>query len=380
MTTISRALQATYGDATEAADTDIIPLREYLVGDVRLMLVVVFGAAAMVLLIACTNLVSAQLARGFARQREVAVRAALGASRSRLVRLLFVETSLLVIIGSALGAVVAALLTRVVRLLGAGLVPRLEELSVDGNVLAFVGGVAVTTALAAGLYPALRLAGGDPGDALRASRGEGTAVRRSVWRVLVGFEVATAVVLLVGSMLLVRTLHNILNADTGFDPRGVVTAAISPRGLGLEQLDRIRVELGALPGVEGVAFTSQLPLTWGNQSAPVRRPGDPVDRDWPAMGGFRVVTPGYFSVLRQPVLRGRAFTDQDRAGSPLVAIVTPGIAERLWPGEDPLGKQVGSNYLGWRVDDGGRRGGRGVELDDAARLAERDLRPAGAAA
>src|SRR5688500_1140121 len=247
MTAISRSLKATYGDETQAADADVVALREFLVGDYRIMLVVVFGAAAMVLLIACTNLVSAQLARGMARQREVAVRAALGASRGRLVRLLFVETGLLVVVGSILGAVVATVLTRTVRLLGAGLVPRPEELSADASVLAFVGAVAVTTAVVAGLYPAVRLAGGDPGDALRASRGEGAVVRRSVWRLLVGFEVATAVVLLVGSTLLVRTLRNIVTADTGFDPNDVLTAAISPRGLSPEQIDRIRAELAALP-------------------------------------------------------------------------------------------------------------------------------------
>jgi predicted permease len=261
------------------------------------------------------------------------------------VRLLFAETGLLVVFGSLLGAAVALLLTRGVKLFGAGLVPRLDELSVDGSVLAFVGAVAVMSAVIAGLYPALRLAGGDPGDALRAARGEGAVVRRSVWRVLVGFEVATAVVLLVGSALLIRTLYNILNADTGFDPKGVVTASLSPTGLTPAKIDRIRTELAAVPGVSGVAFSTQLPFAWGNQSAPVRRPGDPVDRDWLAMGGFRVVTSQYFSVLRQPVLRGRAFTDQDRAGSALVAIVTPGIAERLWPGQDPIGKTVATNYM-----------------------------------
>jgi len=345
MFALSRNLKATYGNDTEAADVDVAPLRDHLVGDYRLMLVVVFGAAAMVLLIACTNLVSAQLARGLARQREVAVRAALGASRGRLIQLLFAETAMLVVVGSALGAAVALVLTRLVRVLGAGLVPRLDELSVDGIVLAFVGGVAVMTALIAGLYPALRLAAGDPGDALRAARGDVSVVRKDVWRLLVGFEVATAVVLLVGSALLIRTLSNILNADTGFDPRGIVTASISPTGLTPDRIDAIRSELAAIPGVSGVGFTTHLPLDWGDQGAPVRRPGDPVDRDWLAMGGFRVVTPEYFGVLRQPVLRGRAFTASDRAGSALVAIITPGIAERLWPGQDPIGKMVATNYM-----------------------------------
>jgi putative ABC transport system permease protein len=345
MSAISRNLKATYGNDTQAVDVDVAPLRDYLVGDYRLMLVVVFGAAAMVLLIACTNLVSAQLARGLARQREVAVRAALGASRGRLMTLLFAETAMLVLLGSALGAAMAFGLTRLVRVLGAGLVPRLDELSVDGSVLAFVGGVAVVTAVIAGLYPALRLAAGDPGDALRTSRGEVSVVRKDVWRLLVGFEVATAVVLLVGSALLIRTLSNILNADTGFDPRGVITATISPRGLTPERIDAIRSELASIPGVSGVGFTTHLPLAWGDQAAPVRRPGDPVDRDWRAMGGFRVVTPDYFGVLRQPVLRGRAFLSSDRVGGPLVAIITPGIAERLWPGQDPIGKMVATNYM-----------------------------------
>ena len=346
MTALSRALKATYGHESVAVDADVIPLQEFFVGRFRLMLTVVLGAAAMVLLIACTNVVSAQLARGLARQREVAVRAALGASRGRLVRLLFMETALLVIGGSLLGTAVAVALTRIIRALGAGLVPRLDELSIDGGVLAFVAAIAVTAAVLAGLYPAFRLSARHPGDALRASRGEGSVIRRTVWRVLIGVEVATAVVLLVGSTLLIRTFSNILNSDTGFDPNGVVTASISPRGLSVEAIERIQSELAAIPGVAGVGFTSELPLQWENQNAPVRRPGDPVDRDWVAFAGFRVVTPEYFSVLRQPVLRGRPFTSQDRPGTPPVAIVTPGIAERLWPGENPIGKQVTSNYLG----------------------------------
>jgi len=172
-----------------------------------------------------------------------------------------------------------------------------------------------------------------------------SVVRKDVWRLLVGFEVATAVVLLVGSALLIRTLSNILNADTGFDASGVVTASISPIGLTPERIEAIRLELASIPGVSGVGFTTHLPLDWGDQAAPVRRPGDPVDRDWLAMGGFRVITPDYFGVLRQPVLRGRAFTASDRAGSAPVAIITPGIAERLWPGQDPVGKIVATNYM-----------------------------------
>lgn len=343
MTTLSKALHATYGEETLAVDADVKLLRDYLVGDYRGMIMAVFGAAALVLLIACTNLVSAQLARGFAREREVALRTAVGASHGRLVRQLFIESAVLAVSGSALGAGFAVVCVRLVRLLGSGLIPRLEELRVDGRILAFAGLSSMVVALLIGIYPALRLAGGDPGKALRGSAA-GAPVRASVWRILVGFEIAMAVVLLVASTLLIRTLHNILTADTGFDARGVVTASLEPSGASLAALERLRAELASVPGATGAAFTSRLPLSWGEYSAPVLRPGDSPDHDWPAFAGLRVVTPGYFEVMRQPVLRGRPFTTADGAKSAPVAIITPGIASRLWPGEDPIGKQIRSNY------------------------------------
>jgi len=345
MTTLSKSMLATYGNETEAADVEVRSLRDYLVSNYQTMLAVVFGAASLVLLIACTNLVSAQLARGWTREREVVIRAALGASRARLTRQLLVESMLLVGAGAAIAAGLAVLATRVVRTLGAGFVPRLNELTVNGRVFAFVGVVATLTALLVGVYPALRLARGDAGLVLRAARGSAVAIRTSVWRLLVGFEIALAVVLLAGSALLIRTLHNILTAETGIESRGVLTAAISPRADDIGRLDQLRSDLKTLPGVEGVAFADRLPFAWGNRSAPVRRPGDPVDHNWPAFAGFRVVTSDYFSVIRQPVLRGRAFTASDREGAPLVAVITPGIAEKLWPGLDPIGRTISSNYL-----------------------------------
>jgi len=140
-------------------------------------------------------------------------------------------------------------------------------------------------------------------------------------------------------------LRNIVSADTGFDSRGVVTAAITPQESDAAKFDDVVNALRSIPSVEGVAFTSNLPLQWGNWSGPVRRPSDPKDRNWPAMAGFRVVSPEYFTVLRQPLLRGRAFTVADRVGAPGVAIITPGIAEKLWPGQDPVGKTIATNYL-----------------------------------
>ncbi|MGH7655869.1 MAG: ABC transporter permease [Gemmatimonadaceae bacterium] len=346
MTALSHALLATYGTETSAADVDVMPLREFLTGDYRMMLTLVFAASALVLLIACTNLVSALLARGLRRGREMAVRAALGASRVRLMRQLLVESGLLAIAGAGLGAALAVVLTRVVRIVGAGLLPRLDELHVDAPILAFTAALSVLTAVIIGVYPALRLAGGNPGQLLHGARGSGGTVRGRVWRALVAFEIATAFVLAVGSTLMIRTLHNILTEDTGFQAHGLVTAALVPGDtVDLARFGQLRADLAALPGVQGVAFANRVPLRWGSASGPVRRPNDPLDRDWPAMAGFRLVSSEYFSVLRQPVQRGRDFTPADKSGAPLVAIITPGIAAKLWPGEDPLGKLIATNYL-----------------------------------
>jgi putative ABC transport system permease protein len=345
LATLSRALLATYGNETEAVDVDVQPLQQYLVGNYRTLLMVVFAAALCVLLIACTNLLSAQLARGWSREREIAVRTALGASRRRLLRQLCVESMVLVFSGAVLGTLLALGLTYGVRTVGAGLLPRLGELTVDTRVLGFVIAVLVVTTLVVGLYPAVRLSGTGGGAVLRGSRGSAGTIRTSLWRTLVGFEVALAVVLLVGAALLVRTMHNILTADTGIDPHGLVTASV---GLGQDEISRVDEfvhALAAVPGVEGAAFANRLPFSWGNTSGPVRRPADPLTHDYPALAGFRLITPEYFSVVRQPVLSGRAFTSADRAGAEKVAIITSGLASKLWPGESAIGKRVATNYL-----------------------------------
>src|SRR5262249_11509503 len=178
------------------------------------------------------------------------------------------------------------------------------------------------------------------------TRGSTGPVRASVWRLLVGFEIATAMVLLVGSVLLVRTMRNILTADTGVQVRGVVTASlVASDTVDMGRLTRLGDELGSLPGVSGVAFANHLPLDWGSTAGPVRRTTDPVDHDYPAMAGFRLITSGYFDVMHQSLLRGRAFTPADRAGTPMVAIITPGIANALWPGRNPVGERIVTNYL-----------------------------------
>jgi predicted permease len=345
MRTLSSALVSEYGTDTNAADVDVQPLLEYIVGGYRTLLSVVFAAATLVLLIAITNLLSAQLSRAWAREREVMVRAALGASRSRLVRQLTVESGILVVVGTAVGLLLAQALTKLVRIVGTGLVPRLADVTIDARVALVAAGIMIVVTIAVGVYPALRMSRGAGAFAARGVRGSSVSVKLSAWRMLLGFEIALAVALSVGAALLVRTFQNIITSDTGFASRGIVTAAVTPTEADAARLNVALTELASLPGAEGAPYTTRLPLSWGANSGPVRRRSDPAGPNWPAMAGFRLVSPDYFTVLRQPVLRGRSFTAADRDGGEQVAIITPGIAEKLWPGEDPIGKTIGTNYL-----------------------------------
>ena len=388
MTRLSHSLLATYGTDTNAADASVTSLRDYLVGSYRTMLTVVFGAAALVLLIACTNLVTAQLARGMSRGREMAVRAALGASQRRLVRQLFLESSILAVTGAALGGGLALVFTRVVRLVGTGLVPRLDELRVGGRALLFVGGVTVVTAAVTGIYPALRLAAGNPGGLLRGARGSSATVRGSVWRILVGFEIAMAMVLLVGSALLIRTLHNILNADTGFRAHGVVTASITVGNVAdMSQVESVRRNGAALPGCRRwpSAITSRSiggirrdrcagPVIHWIATGP-RWPGSGwCRRNTLACWGADSAGPGFYDGRS-----GRERARGDRyAGDRGKALAREGrdrTEDRDQLSHDHGFGEEDSRRLAHR---GGRRRGS-IELDGGARRPERDLHSAGAA-
>ncbi len=343
MTRISQVLRREYGTETQAVDADVMPLREYVVGRQRRLLYLLLGASVLVLLVACTNVTTMQLAHGTARTRELAVRVALGARRWRLVRQLLVESSVLGGAGLLLGLGLAFALLRAIRTVGKGMIPRLQEVQPDGRVFLFALLLLALTVLLTGAYPAVR----GSARALRALRSRTNASgfegRSPVWRFLIGFEIALAVLLVIGSGLLLRTMQSIVSRDPGFDPHNVVTVAL---GATIEpaQLERMETDLRAIPGVTAVGSGSMLPMNWGSVAGPVLRPGDARDH-WPALAGFRVITPDYFSTLRQTVLRGRTFTPADRAGTPPVAVITQPLAERLWPGQDAIGQRVRTNYL-----------------------------------
>jgi len=350
MNELATRLRQAHPDENTAGAVNITPLREYLVGSARPPLLMLLAASALVLLVACANVASTFLARGAARRRELAMRAALGASRRRIVLQLFTESLLLAVLGGFLGMVLAQAAVSLVRGAGAGMLPRLEDVAVDGRALAFAVAIAMGTAILFGLLPALRSTR-ELGDALRAgSRGSSAELRVTGWRTFVAAEVAMAVLLLVGSGLLIRSLATILDLDTGYDRQGLATIEVSlPSSRYPDNAARLAyygaaiAELESLPGVRQVGLSNHLPTEAGFRHYPILLPpvADPHDpAEWAASANWRVVNADYFEAMRIPLLRGRSFTDGDAEGAPGVAVINAPLAEELWPGEDPLGKRL----------------------------------------
>jgi putative ABC transport system permease protein len=325
-------------------------ITEQLTGDLRPALMVLLGAVGFVLLIACANVANLLLARATARHREVAVRAALGAGRGTLVRQLLTESILLSLVGGVGALALAALGLKALAALQPDGIPRMDEVSIDGTVLLFTLAVAVLTGALFGLAPALKVSRADLQSTLRqGGRGAvGDAGGRRVGRALIVTEFALALMLLVGAGLLLRSFARLTQVDPGFDPANVLTAEVflppaqypsdTARVAFLEALE---ARLTAVPGVRSVGATTAIPFGGGEtRSFNVEgfQPGPDQPDPW---GDYRVVTPGYREAMRIPLLRGRFFTAADRMGAPPVVVVDRDLAERYWPGADPIGKRVG---------------------------------------
>ena len=320
-------------------------LHEQIVGDARRTLLLLLGAAGLVLLMACTNLASTLLARGATRSRELAVWASLGAERGRIARQLLTESALLALAGTAVGLVIAALVLRGLRALGPESIPRLGEVAIDGTVVAFAVGTAFLTVLVFGLLPARRLSRPDAGAALReGGRGVAADRRAGIWRLLVGGEVSLALVLLVGSGLVVRSFQNLLQEDVGFDAADVTTLALSlspaKYPTAAEHADwyrRFVDEVRSTPGVSAAGFISSVPLQGDFPNARLELDGD-LDKH--AVGGYALADAGVFQALDVPLLAGRLFDDRDGPDGAHVAVVSESFAEEYWPGENPIGRSV----------------------------------------
>jgi predicted permease len=344
-------LRADYPDQY-SRDWDLLvrSLAEQSAGNVRLALLILLGAVGFVLLIACANVANLQLARTAARSREVAVRVALGASPRRLMRQLLTESVLLSLVGGAVGLLVALWGVPALLSLQPGNLPPAGEVEVDATVLAFALLVSVGTGLLFGIMPAVQVARANLHDALKEG-GRGTAGDRgglALRRALVVTTVALAFTLLAGAGLLVRSFARVTSVDPGFRPSHLLTFQVALPAVKypndtvrVAALDRITAAVAAAPGVTAAGGTSVVPFggSWMTSSFAIEGYQVPENSNGP-WGDYREVTPGYLPALGVALLRGRQFTDQDRKGAPLVAIVDDGLVRRYWPDSDPIGKRI----------------------------------------
>ena len=364
LSTIAHRVRQQYGDDTYMTGAAVRPVLEQVVGSVRPALLVLLGAAGVLLLVACVNVVNLLLTRSLSREREVALRLALGAGAGRLARGFLIESLVLSLTGAALGALLAVVGVRVLLALEPGHLPRVNDIGVDWPVLGFALGVAVVAAVAIGLVPAIRAARQDAREALASGqRSQGGGVMsQGIRGALVASQVALTIVLLVGAGLLGRSFLKLLAVNPGYRTSGAVVMDVwlpYPRGDAAETrntgfLERLIAGVRALPGVERVGGVSKFPLAGGSGGNGtfliLQRPDEVTDlagfqrlaTDPTRTGNaeFRVASAGYFGAMGIPLIRGRLFDDRDAPGAPHVALISASLAQTRWPGEDPLGKFI----------------------------------------
>lgn len=360
LSSIAQRLKQQYGDDTSMTDAAVRPVLEQLVGNVRPALLVLLGAAGVLLLVACVNVANLLLARALSRDRESALRLALGARPARLARSFLAESLVLSLSGAALGVLIAL---AGVPALAPGRLPRVQNVSVDWPVLAFTLTASVLAALMIGLVPAIRAARRDMREALADShriRG-GSLVSHRLRAVLVVAQISLTIVLLVGAGLLGRSFLALLAVDPGYRTDGALVMDVwlpEPRDSAGETriadfIERLTARLRTTPGVERVGGVNHFPLDGGGPNGTfiiLQRPGEVANfEDFgrlarePARAGnaeFRVASADYFGAMGIPLIRGRLFDERDTREAPHVALISASLAETRWPGEDPLGKLI----------------------------------------
>ncbi len=350
MNVIARQLRERYPDTNAASGVNLIRLHQQLVGRVQPYLYVLFAAVGFVLLIACANVANLMLARLSGRQKEIALRLALGAGRARLVRQLLAEAVIFSILGGLFGLLLASWGIEFLRTLAPAYLPRLSEIGLHGPVIVWNFGILLLTGILFGLAPALHASRLDLNSTLqesgRTSAGSG---RSRLSRLLVITETALALLLLVGAGLMIRSSRGLLQVNPGFDAKNLLTLNIAVRGQKYQHSQQANIffgqllqRVGRLPGVESAGGIDPLPMSESDETTGVLIEGQPIappaER---AQVGERLATPGYFQAMRIPLLEGRAFTKRDRADAPAVIVVNEALARRFFPGEHALGKRLG---------------------------------------
>ncbi|HWJ15025.1 MAG TPA: ABC transporter permease [Gemmatimonadaceae bacterium] len=365
---IEKQMEGLFPEQFRERRAQAIRLQTAIVGDLQRPLYVIMAAVAVVLLIACANVANLMLIRATARESEMAIRTALGAGRSRLVRQLITESMILSAVGAVVGVAFAKWGMNLLIAMAPDDLPRVKTAAIDATALVVTAGAALIIGLLFGVFPAMQTAAGDLANALRAGA-RGTRTRRQTnrtKRLIVAAEVALAVTLLTGAGLLIRSFRELMTVDPGFQPDHIMTMRVLLPEKTYDTVTKItafsrqlEARALALPGVRAAALGSAVPLDgtsfWLTFTvrgrAPVRKSDEPSS-------SIRLITPGYFTVLGTPLLRGRAFAADDRAGAPRVAIVNQTFAKKFMPNEDPIGRYVD---IGW-TQDGVRQGGQIVGI------------------
>ncbi|PYV54672.1 MAG: ABC transporter permease [Acidobacteria bacterium] len=355
MNTISGRLEQQYPQDDKGWRAVVLPLQRDLVRDVRPALLVLLGAVGFILLIACVNVANLSLARIFSRNKEVAIRTALGASSARIMRQVLVESVLLALLGGGLGLTYAHFGVRLIMAFLADKLPQLVSTGIDAKVLGFTAAVAILTGIISGILPALHLSRANVNQALKQGLGRtgtdsgGNRTRNT----LVVIEVALSLVLLIGAGLMIRSFQALRGVNPGFEPHGVLTmtAAVARSKFSepmqqVSYFEQVLERVRALPGVVAAGAINDIPLGMNGSHQPIAVEGRPVVpmSEQPEVD-VSVITTGYASALHIPVLQGRDFNSADIAGRPATILISQSLARQFWANEDPIGKHVTLSFF-----------------------------------
>jgi putative ABC transport system permease protein len=348
MVGITKRLEQQYPDYNTGTSADVVGLQDQIVQNSRPALLLLLGAASFVLLIACVNVANLLLARAASRGREVAIRTTLGAGRARVIRQLLTESVLLSLAGGLLGVLMASAALGSLLKLAAGSVPQGAPIGLDPWVLAFTAGVSLFTGLLFGIVPAMRTAKLDLREALNEGSRGSTAGQHRLRGALVAMEIALAMLLLVGSGLLLRSFSRLQEVPPGFQPDHLLVAdiplsltAYAKPGDRYQFFDRLVERARALPGVRSAAAASFLPVSGGGSIIHFNITGRPPKSPHEFVAaGYRTITPNYLETLGVPLLQGRLFTRADNEKSPAVVVINATMVHTFFPNENPLGKRL----------------------------------------
>jgi putative ABC transport system permease protein len=339
--TIGRRLEKEYPSSNDKVGISFLPLHDYVVGNIRPILLVLLAAVIFVLLICCANVANLLLARATARAKEISIRTTLGASRQRLLRQLLTESVLLALLGGILGLLLAVVAVPSLLALSPPDIREFKQIGINREVLAFSFLASLICGVAFGLIPALQGSRSNPSESLKEGERGSTANRGRTRSALVIAEVGLSLVLLVGAGLLVKSFARLMDVNPGFDPDhlltftiGLPSSADSVHQLAFYQ--QVMERLQSLPGVKAVGAVSRLPLAGGNSSRSFNVPGDGNEHS----ADIRVSTPDYFHTMGIPLLKGRIFSESDVGSSLNVVVINEALARTVFPGQDPIGKQL----------------------------------------